>query len=359
MGSKMAFVIENPSKGTLRAVIQFLAAEGRQPKEIYKSMKDVYGDCCYSYTAVAEWCSKFRQGRESTKDLARPGPARAATSEENVRQLELTLRTNRRVKVRELAQMLGISIGTVHSIINGLGYQKVADQWTPRLLKDEQKKNRLNISLQHLLRYQQQGNKFLNKIVTGDEYCCYHFEPGTKGPGTVPRKRGRDSPKAKKSRSQPHVGKVMLTVFLDYQGVLLLEFRSPNVNVTTEHFAETLHSLQDNIANSRPGKLKDGVILLHDSIHIKDTDVVQKMVESLNWELLKHPPTSPDLSPCEFHVFGPLKQALKGRRFNSDEETEAAVREWFDKRPQEFFQQAIYRLAHQWDGCVKYDGDFS
>jgi hypothetical protein len=31
------------------------------------------------------------------------------------------------------------------------------------------------------------------------------------------------------------------------------------------------------------------------------------------------PPYSPDLSPCDYHVFGPLKKTLKGRRF---------VRQW-------------------------------
>ena len=49
----------------------------------------------------------------STKDLARPGPARVAASDENARQLETALRTNRHIKVREFSQMLSISMGTV------------------------------------------------------------------------------------------------------------------------------------------------------------------------------------------------------------------------------------------------------
>ena len=67
--------------------------------EIYTRIKAVYGDYSYSHTAVVEWCNKFRQGRESTKDLARSGPARVAASDENVRQLEITLRANRRIKL--------------------------------------------------------------------------------------------------------------------------------------------------------------------------------------------------------------------------------------------------------------------
>jgi len=31
-------------------------------------------------------------------------------------------------------------------------------------------------------------------------------------------------------------------------------------------------------------------------------------------------PYSPDLAPSDFHTFGPMKEALRGRRFSSDEE---------------------------------------
>ena len=76
-------------------------------------MKAVYGDYSYCHTAVVEWWNKFRQRRESTKDLARPGPARVTASNENVRQLETALRANRPIKITELSQMLSISVGTV------------------------------------------------------------------------------------------------------------------------------------------------------------------------------------------------------------------------------------------------------
>lgn len=38
-------------------------------------MKATYG---YSHMAVVEFCNKFRQARESTKDFAHPGPANVA-----------------------------------------------------------------------------------------------------------------------------------------------------------------------------------------------------------------------------------------------------------------------------------------
>jgi histone-lysine N-methyltransferase SETMAR len=53
-----------------------------------------------------------------------------------------------------------------------------------------------------------------------------------------------------------------------------------------------------------------------------------QMIETLNefgFGLMEHPPYSPDLAPGGFHIFGPMKEALRGRRFSSDEEVTGAV----------------------------------
>jgi len=36
-------------------------------------------------------------------------------------------------------------------------------------------------------------------------------------------------------------------------------------------------------------------------------------------------PKDPDLHPSDFHMFGPMKEVLKGRRFSSDDEVIGAV----------------------------------
>jgi len=39
----------------------------------------------------------------------------------------------------------------------------------------------------------------------------------------------------------------------------------------------------------------------------------------MEWTVLPHPPYSPDLAPSNFHVFGSLLYALRGRRCPEDE----------------------------------------
>ena len=40
--------------------------------------------------------------------------------------------------------------------------------------------------------------------------------------------------------------------------------------------------------------------------------LTEEKLAQLYWTALQHPPYSPDLSPCDYHMFGPLKEALGG-----------------------------------------------
>ena len=80
--------------------------------------------------------------------------------------------------------------------------------------------------------------------------------------------------------------------------------------------------------SKRPGMLLDGIILLHDNARPHTVNLVRDKLERSGWETVQHPPYSPDLSPCDFHVFGDLKKDIRGRRFHPDEEVQEWVRLW-------------------------------
>ncbi|GFW88301.1 histone-lysine N-methyltransferase SETMAR [Trichonephila clavipes] len=70
----------------------------------------------------------------------------------------------------------------------------------------------------------------------------------------------------------------------------------------------------------------EGVVLLHDNAPPHVSRVTQMELDKFKWETLDHPPYSLDMLPCNFHVFGPLKKHLKGKRFNSDDILKDTVR---------------------------------
>ncbi|KAF8796726.1 hypothetical protein HNY73_001071 [Argiope bruennichi] len=52
-------------------------------------------------------------------------------------------------------------------------------QWVPKQLTDQHKELSMGLALQHLFRYHKDP-AFLERIVTGDESRCHHYEPETK-----------------------------------------------------------------------------------------------------------------------------------------------------------------------------------
>ncbi|GBM28442.1 hypothetical protein AVEN_33897-1 [Araneus ventricosus] len=73
-----------------------------------------------------------------------------------------------------------ISKTVFHDIVtNRLNYRKLCSRWVPKILTDVYKTKGLGSALTFLTRYSEEGNEFLNKIVTGDETWVCHVTPGS------------------------------------------------------------------------------------------------------------------------------------------------------------------------------------
>ena len=191
-----------PTAIAQRIIIRFLVLEGVRNTEIFRRLQNQFGTECLSRAAMFKWAKAFKDGRETVEN--EPHARRPRTS---ITQLILE---DRRRNVRDISADLGISIGSVESIIH-----------------------------EHL------------------------------------------------------------------------QYRSKRRTIP----ARSAILLQD---NARP----------HTARLTLDT------ISKLGWEVLEHPPYSPDLSPCDYHMFGPLKEALGGQRFNTDDEVEEVVCTWLSELPQ-------------------------
>ncbi|KAG8288726.1 hypothetical protein J6590_014016 [Homalodisca vitripennis] len=49
---------------------------------------------------------------------------------------------------------------------------------------------------------------------------------------------------------------------------------------------------------------------------------------TLRWDILNHPPHSPDLVHSDFHLFTSLKVHMSGNKFSTDKEMKGEVEEW-------------------------------
>jgi histone-lysine N-methyltransferase SETMAR len=70
---------------------------------------------------------------------------------------------------------------------------------------------------------------------------------------------------------------------------------------------------------------KKPMLLQHDNARPHTTAATSVAVASTGFELVPHPPYSPDLAPSAFWLFGALKKHLKGNCFACDKEVQAAT----------------------------------
>ena len=77
-------------------------------------------------------------------------------------------------------------------------------------------------------------------------------------------------------------------------------------------------------------------------------------IVKIGWEVLPHPPYSPDLAPSDFHLFEPLKDAHRGIHFKA---VKTFVRQWLRRQDLAFYRTGIYALVKRWTKMVEMDGD--
>ena len=86
------------------------------------------------------------------------------------------------------------------------------------------------------------------------------------------------------------------------------------------------------------------------AVHTVDT------LHGLKFEVLKHPPYSPDLAPLD--LFGPMKEHLRGQKFADDDEVMEVVQSWLKATPKSFYLEGTCKLVDRWTKCVAKQGDY-
>ena len=82
----------------------------------------------------------------------------------------------------------------------------------------------------------------------------------------------------------------------------------------------------------------------------------QKLLQ-LVWEVLIHPPYSPDVAPSDFHLFRSLQNSLNGKNFYSLEDCKRHLEQFFAQKDKKFWEDAIMKLPEKWQKVVEQKGE--
>jgi histone-lysine N-methyltransferase SETMAR len=340
-----------------RAAIKLLFLKGMQPKEIHSNLVETLKDDAPSYRVVKYWVAEFKRGRQSTEDEARPGRPVDVSTPEMEELVHKTVLSDRRMSLEQIADIVKISMSTVrHILVEVLSMKKLSARWVPRMLSNENKKNRLDISTLLLARYEEDSTNFLDRLVTQDEVWVHYYAPTPKRLSMQWCHKG--SPPPRKFKAVPSAGKVMASIFWDSKGILMIDYLEKGNTINGEYYANELRQLRDILKIKRRGKLRKGVLLLQDNAPVHTAHIATTAARDCDFEVLPHPPYSPDLAPSDFYLFPKLKESITGRRYSSNEEIKTVVEGYFDNVSNTFFLEGLQMLYKRWMKCISLQGDY-
>jgi hypothetical protein len=64
------------------------------------------------------------------------------------------------------------------------------------------------------------------------------------------------------------------------------------------------------------------------------------------------------LAPIDFHLFGPSKTHLDGKRFTDDKEVETEVRKWLRQQSKDFYVAGFDAIVKRYDKCISVAGGY-
>ena len=218
-----------------RSVIKYCVKRGMTPGQTIKEINSTKQYNAVSRKLIYKWHRRYSTGWEES------GDKKGRPKELNNKILQTVsdvIRSERRLTVREIADIMGIRKSSVQRILTlELKMSRVCARWVPRRLTDDEMTRRVLDSKAFLRRHSRDKN-FLNRILKMDETLVHFYEPEGKQQSSV--WKTAQSPPAVKYKTVKSLGKVMLMVFMDNQGVVLSHSVRPGSSVDAAYYSRVI-----------------------------------------------------------------------------------------------------------------------
>jgi histone-lysine N-methyltransferase SETMAR len=103
---------------------------------------------------------------------------------------------------------------------------------------------------------------------------------------------------------------------------------------------------------------RKGVVFHHDNARPHTSITTQQKLRELGWEVLMHLPYSSDIAPSNHHLFRSMQNSLHNVKFNSKEECENYLFQFFEQKAENFYSNGIMVLAEKWQKVIEQNGAY-
>jgi histone-lysine N-methyltransferase SETMAR len=224
------------------------------------------------------------------------------------------------------------------------------------MTSEEQKCQRLEIAQQLLHRFREEGNEFLQKVAATDETWTPDFEPELKSQPSEWRDKSFSRPK-KFKRDQLNVKQMMIFAY-DCKDMIMTDRVPSGMIVTAAYYCKYLQKLRRKMHTNRPDLLENCVLILHDNARPHLGKDVHEL-DGYSWEMLPHPPYSPDMIPLDFDLFPKLKMNMHGVRLSMLEDLSASVTRHVRQLNCSRDLTGIIDLPKRWAAVIRQKGEYT
>ena len=151
-----------------------------------------------------------------------------------------------------------------------------------------------------------------------------------------------------------HRKSLMLTIFWDASGPILVDFVDNSQTINSEYYINLLQETRR--CRRKPNGSE--LYLLRDNAPIHTSHATTAAISKTGLVPLAHPPYSPDLAPSDFYLFNHLKRYLRREHFHNKETLKQTVNAFFDEKSPEFYSQAFLELVIRWKKCIQSGGSY-
>ena len=129
----------------------------------------------------------------------------------------------------------------------------------------------------------------------------------------------------------------MLSIWWDCKGILYFELLPNNRTINSDVYCQQLVKLEEAIKEKRPELANRKGIVFHDNATPRTSLATLTKLLELGWEVMSHPPYSPDLAPSHYHLFRSLQNFLNGKYVSNNDDLKSHLAEFFAVKDQKFY----------------------
>jgi len=153
--------------------------------------------------------------------------------------------------------------------------------------------------------------------------------------------------------------KVLLCIWWDCRGIINKEYLKSGQDINSTIYSNMLIKVSDAIREKRKKRVKKKRVLFHqDNACLHVSAMTSWTLYTLEWDLMQHPPYSPDIAPPDYYMFSHLQLRLDGTISHLNDEVKNEVDHFPGSRLSQFFAEGVEKLPKRWQTIVDLNGDY-